>query len=126
LAKPQCLGVGAGFGVASSTAWRYVHAAVDLLAALAEDLTAAGAQAARLAYAILDGTLVPIDRVADQPPYYSGKHHRHGINVQILADPAGRLVWASPALPGWSHDLTAARHHARVPRNSAGLGILAG
>ena len=26
----------------------------------------------RLAYAILDGTLIPIDRVADQKPYYSG------------------------------------------------------
>lgn len=25
-----------------------------------------------LAYAILDGTLIPIDRVADQKPYYSG------------------------------------------------------
>jgi DDE superfamily endonuclease len=32
--------------------------------------------------------------------FYSGKHKRHGVNVQVLADPAGRLVWASPALPG--------------------------
>jgi hypothetical protein len=47
-----------------------------------------------LVYAILDGTLIPIDRVADQKPYYSGKHHRHGVNVQVLADPAGRLLWA--------------------------------
>jgi hypothetical protein len=31
------------------------------------------------------------------------------MNVQVLADPAGRLVWASPALPGATHDLTAAR-----------------
>ncbi|GAA0394023.1 hypothetical protein Acor_66560 [Acrocarpospora corrugata] len=67
------------------------------------------ARASRLAYAILDGTLIPIDRVADQRPYYSGKHHRHGVNVQVLADPGGRLVWASPALPGRTHDLTAAR-----------------
>jgi DDE superfamily endonuclease len=28
-----------------------------------------------------------------------------------LADPAGRLIWASPALPGSAHDLTAARAH---------------
>ncbi|GAA4102493.1 hypothetical protein HNR30_009104 [Nonomuraea soli] len=47
--------------------------------------------------------------MADDKPYYSGKHHRHGVNVQVLADPAGRLVWASPALPGSTHDLTAAR-----------------
>jgi hypothetical protein len=48
-----------------------------------------------LAYAILDGTLIPIDRVHDQKPYNSGKHRRHGINVQVIADAAGRLVWAS-------------------------------
>jgi len=64
-----------------------------------------------LAYAILDGTLISIDRVAEQRPYDSGKHKRHGVNVQVIADAAGRLVWASPALPGATHDLTAARHH---------------
>jgi DDE superfamily endonuclease len=65
----------------------------------------------RLAYAILDGTLIPIDRVADQKPYYSEKHKRHGVNVQVIADAAGRLIWVSPALPGSVHDLTAARTH---------------
>jgi hypothetical protein len=35
-----------------------------------------------LAYAILDGTLIPIDRVADQKPYYSGKHRRHGVTCR--------------------------------------------
>jgi len=51
----------------------------------------------RLAYAILAGTLIPIDRVADQRPYYSGKHQRQGVNVQVIADCKGRLIWASPA-----------------------------
>ncbi len=101
----------AGFEVSVSTAWRYVRETVDLLAARADDVTTVGQKAARLAFAILDGTLVPIDRVHDQRPYYSGKHHRHGVNVQVLADPAGRLIWASPALPGSTHDLTAARYH---------------
>jgi DDE superfamily endonuclease len=32
-------------------------------------------------------------------PYYSGKHKCHGVNVQVIADPAGRLIWISPALP---------------------------
>jgi hypothetical protein len=105
----------AGFDISHSTSWRYGREAVDSLAVLADDLHAAGERAAaRPAYAILDGTLVPIDRVADQKPYYSGKHHRHGVNVQVLADPAGRLVWASPALPGAVHDLTAARTHGLV------------
>jgi hypothetical protein len=99
----------AGFAVSISTVWRYLREAIDLLAALAPNLAQAATRAGRLAYAILDGTLVPIDRVANQRPYYSGKHKRHGMNVQVLADPAGRLVWASPALPGAVHDLTAAR-----------------
>jgi hypothetical protein len=98
-----------GFAIGTSTAWRYAREAITLLAAHADDLETATLRAAQLAYAILDGTLIPIDRVADQKPYYSGKHKRHGVNVQVLADPAGRLVWASPALPGSTHDVTAAR-----------------
>ncbi len=92
-----------------ATAWRYVREAVDLLAATADDLDAVMARIRVLAYAILDGTLVPIDRVADQKPYYLGKHGRHGVNVQVIAEPVGRLIWASAALPGSIHDLTAAR-----------------
>jgi hypothetical protein len=99
----------AGFSIGTTTAWRYVREAVGLLAGLADDVHTTARRAARLAYAILDGTLVPTDRVADQKPYYSGKHKRHGVNVQVLADPAGRLVWASPALPGATHDLAACR-----------------
>lgn len=41
------------------------------------------------------------DRPGRQPAaYYSGKHRRHGVNVHIVADPTGRLIWASQALPG--------------------------
>ncbi|GAA0743377.1 transposase [Dactylosporangium roseum] len=98
-------------GIGTSTAWRYVRKGINLLTAQADDVAAAARRAARLAYTILDGTLIPIDRVANQRPYYSGKHKRHGVHVQLLADPAGRLVWASPALPGAVHDLTAARVH---------------
>lgn len=101
----------AGFEVGVATAWRYVQEAIMLLAAVAEDLATAMRRIRQLAYAILDGTLIPIDRIADQKPYYSGKHKRHGVNVQVIADAAGRLVWASPALPGSAHDLTAARIH---------------
>jgi DDE superfamily endonuclease len=100
-----------GFEIGVATAWRYVREAIDLLAATADDLDTAMARIRLLAHAILDGTLIPIDRVADQKPYYSGKHRRHGVNVQVIADPADRLVWASAALPGSAHDLTAARTH---------------
>jgi len=33
------------------------------------------------------------------------------VNVQVVTDPGGRLLWLSPALPGRTHDLTAARAH---------------
>ncbi|MFC7713595.1 transposase family protein [Nonomuraea recticatena] len=99
----------AGFSVGTTTAWRYVQESVERLAILADEVQAAAARAAWLAYAILDGTLIPIDRLADERPYYSGKHKQHGVNVQLLADPVGRLVWASPALPGAVHDVSAAR-----------------
>jgi hypothetical protein len=100
-----------GFEIGVATAWRYVREAVDLLAATCDDLATAMARIRALAYAILDGTLIPVDRVRDQKPYYSGKHRRHGVNVQVIADPAGRLIWMSAALPGSVHDLTAARTH---------------
>jgi DDE superfamily endonuclease len=79
--------------------------------ATANDLHQAMTRIRLLAYVILDGTLIPIDRVHDHKPYYSGKHRRHGMNVQVIVDAAGRLVWASAALPGSAHDLTAARTH---------------
>ena len=47
-------------------------------------------------------------------PYFSGKHKRHGVNVQVLADPAERLIWASAALPGARHDMGAAREHGLI------------
>jgi hypothetical protein len=74
------------------------------------------ASIARLAYAILDGTLIRTDRLsglADRR-YYAGKHRSHGVNAQVIADPAGRLRWVSAALPGSTHDLTAAREHAII------------
>jgi DDE superfamily endonuclease len=35
----------------------------------------------------VDGTLIPIDRVAADRPFYSGKHQKHGMNLQVIADP---------------------------------------
>ncbi|MFG1808547.1 IS5 family transposase [Streptomyces sp. NPDC049040] len=101
----------AGFGVGITTAYRYVTEAVDLLAALAPTLADAVRAASTKAFVLLDGTLLPIDRIAADRPFYSGKHKKHGMNVQVLTDPFGRLLWASPALPGAVHDVRAAREH---------------
>jgi hypothetical protein len=112
LAHLRCGGtyaqLAAGFGIGIATAYRYIREAVEALApSLDEAMTTIRAKA----FVILDGTLLPIDRIAADTPYYSGKHKRHGMNVQVLTDPFGRLLWASPALSGSTHDLTAARQH---------------
>jgi hypothetical protein len=101
----------AGFGVGTATAWRYVTETVALLAARSPQLHRALAAAAKAghAFVVLDGTLIPIDRVAADRPFYSGKHHKHGMNLQIIASPGGQILWVSGPLPCAVHDLTAAR-----------------
>jgi hypothetical protein len=101
----------AGFEIGITTVYRYIREAVDVLAAHAQTLAEAMTTVRTKAYVILDGTLLPIDRITADTPYYSGKHQRHGMNVQVITDPFGRLLWASAALPGSTHDLTAAREH---------------
>ena len=96
----------AGFKVGRTTAWRYVNETAELLAARAPKLRKAVRDAKRAghAYAILDGTLIPIDRVARDKPFYSGKHKKHGMNLQVIASPHGDILWVSGALPGSVHD----------------------
>ena len=96
----------AGFGVGTATAWRYVNEAVELLAARAPKLRQAvrDAKKAGHAYVIVDGTLIPAGRLAADRPFYSGKHTKHGMNLQVIASPAGDILWISGALPGSVHD----------------------
>jgi DDE superfamily endonuclease/Helix-turn-helix of DDE superfamily endonuclease len=96
----------AGFGVGTATAWRYVNETVELLAARAPKLRKAVRDAVKAGYAyvVLDGTLIPIDRVAADRPFYSGKHKKHGMNLQVIASPCGDILWVSGALPGSVHD----------------------
>jgi DDE superfamily endonuclease/Helix-turn-helix of DDE superfamily endonuclease len=103
--------VGAGFGVSTSTCWRYVAETVELLADRAPKLRAAlrATKKEGMAYVVIDGTLIPIDRIAADRPYYSGKHRMHGMNLQVIASPDGTILWVSGALPGSTHDTAAAR-----------------
>ena len=101
----------AGFGVGTATAWRYVTETVRLLAARAPKLAPAlrAARKAGHAFVVIDGTLIAIDRVAEDRPFYSGKHKKHGMNLQVISSPSGDILWVSGPLPGSVHDLTAAR-----------------
>lgn len=54
-------------------------------------------------------TPLPIDRVAADRSFYSGKHKKHGMNQQVIAGLDGAIVWFSGPLPGSVHDIKAAR-----------------
>jgi hypothetical protein len=119
----------AGFGVGTATAWRYVTETVRLLAARAPKPGQAlrAAKQAGHGFVVIDGTLIAIDRVAKDRPFYSGKHKKHGMNLQVISSPAGDILWVSGPLPGSVHDLTAARIWGIVRElAAAGLITLAG
>ncbi len=111
MAHLRCGDTYAQLAAGFATVYRYIHEAITVLASIAPTLEQAVTTASAKAYLILDGTLLPIDRIAADRPFCSGKHKKHGMNVQVITDPFGRLVWASPALPGATHDITAARTH---------------
>ncbi len=122
-------------GVSISTAYRYLHEALDVIAAHTPDLddVLARANAANLPFLCLDGTLVSTDRVAARAEaghnlWYSGKHHAFGGTVQVLCDPTGFPLWVSEVRPGSTHDLTAAREQvlpALYPHAARRLPVLA-
>jgi hypothetical protein len=104
----------AGFGISTATAWRYVDETLDVLAAWAPGLHEALTGLGEGDFVIVDGTLIPTDRIAADEPYYSQKHRKHGMNVQVITRPDGTPQWYSRATPGRTHDLTAARAHGIV------------
>jgi hypothetical protein len=122
-------------GVSIATAYRYLHEALDVIAAHAPALGAVltHARAAGLPFLCLDGTLIPTDRVAARAErghhlWYSGKHHAFGGSVQVICDPGGFPLWVSDVRPGSTHDLTAARElvlPALYPHAARGLPVLA-
>lgn len=108
--------------VSRATAYRYIDEGIAVLAVQAPDLHEALERARndRHAYLIMDGTLLPTDRCAQQTLsvkgepidlWYSGKAHEHAGNIQALSCPAGLPLWVSDVEPGSVHDLTAARAH---------------
>ncbi|MFI0107840.1 transposase family protein [Streptomyces parvus] len=106
--------LGVGFGISQATAWRYVDETLDVLAGWAPGLHEALTGLGEGDHVIVDGTLIPIDRIGADEPYYSMKHRKHGMNVQVIARPDGTPLWFSRATPGRAHDLTAARAHGIV------------
>lgn len=113
--------IAAGFGISVGTAHAYVTAVTELLAEQAPGLLKT-LRAHDPDLVLLDGTLAECDRVGDGKADYSAKHKRHGVNLQVVTDPAGEILWLSPALPGRTHDLTEARTH-KILRICARQGV---
>jgi hypothetical protein len=107
----------AGSGISESTCWRAIREGVSVLADRGRRISLR--DVAELAvkmgwdYLIVDGVHVPTvtfgRKTAGQKAYYSGKHKRHGLNVQTVCSPDGELLWAAPPRPGATVDITAAR-----------------
>jgi DDE superfamily endonuclease len=105
--------------ISGSTAYRYLHEAIDVLAAAAPSLHGAllAARTAGYSHVHLDGTLIRTDRSRAIGPtagvdlWWSGKHHHHGGNVQVITAPDGWPLWTSQVRPGREHDTTCARAH---------------
>jgi len=112
--------LGAGFGLSRTSAYRYRDEVLEVLSDQDPDLQEAleTAKAAGCAYLILDGTLISADRLAETKvskkgreidAWFSGKSRQFGGVIKALMDPSGEPLWVSDALPGSTHDLTAAR-----------------
>ena len=106
-----------GNGISTSTADDYRDEAITVLAAGKPSLHGAllAAKTAGYSHVIVDGTLIYTDRNRVPGPtagvdlWWSGKHHHHGGNVQVVSAPEGWPLWTSEVRPGREHDTTAAR-----------------
>ncbi|WP_344242535.1 transposase family protein [Actinocorallia libanotica] len=120
--KPNITVHGAAFGISQSTAHRYLHEVVDVLADQAPDLHEALGQAVADGWPrmVLDGKVFATDRCRITTTsvkgetidvWYSGKTSGFGGNIQGLTRPDGLLLWTSPVEPGGVVDIEAARRH---------------
>jgi hypothetical protein len=103
--------------IAVSTVYEYRDEGIAVLAAAQPGLHGAllAAKAAGYSHVIVDGTLIPTDRISIPGPtrgvdlWWSGKHHHHGGNIQVVSAPDGWPLWTSGVRPGREHDTSAAR-----------------
>ena len=113
----------AGFGTSESTCWRGVREGISVLADRGRRIGLA--DVARLAvkmgweYVIVDGVHVPTvtfgRKTAGQRAFYSGKHKRHGLNVQNGVLPGRGAAVGGRAAAGRGH-----RRHRRAEGRDRG------
>jgi DDE superfamily endonuclease len=110
-------------GISRATPYRYLDEVIIVLAQEAPDLREALGRARDdgFSHVVLDGKVIACDRCKEPAvsvrgeaigPWYSGKAHGHGGNIQAVTAPDGFPLWVSEVEPGSVHDITAARAHA--------------
>jgi DDE superfamily endonuclease len=105
--------------IGGSTAYRYLHEGIGVLACCKPSLHAAllAAKMAGHTHISIDGTLLHTDRCHQPGPtpgvdlWWSGKHHHHGGNIQVVSTPDGWPLWTSQVRPGREHDTTCLHAH---------------
>jgi hypothetical protein len=121
-------------GVSGRTCHRYLLEGIAVLKTQPPTLeqAIARAQAAGHTHVMLDGTLIATDRCRVPGPtagvdlWWSGKHKRHGGNIQVLSAPDGFPLWTSPVRPGREHDINCARAHGLLDAlHAAAAGLIA-
>ena len=122
-----------GSGISLSTCWRNIREGISVLADRGRriSLRDVALLAVKMGwdYLIVDGTLVPAETWGRKGPgqrlFYSGKHKRHGLNVQTVCSPDGELLWAAAPRPGAAVDITAARQEGIAEALLSLIGVLA-
>jgi hypothetical protein len=118
--KPNITRHGIAFGISQSTAYRYLHEGIDVLADQAPGLHEAlgRALADGLSHLELDGKVFDTDRCREKTvsvkgetvdAWFSGKTGDFGGNIQALCEPDGFPIWTSEVSPGGVVDIEAAR-----------------
>ncbi|HEX3958799.1 MAG TPA: transposase family protein [Trebonia sp.] len=123
-----------GFGISPVTCWRYIGEGIAALAGRGRriSLKDVAALAVKMGwdYVIVDGVHVPTvtfgRKTGGQRAFYSGKHKRHGLNVQAACSPDGELLRAAAPRPGATVDITAAREAGIAETLLVLIGVLAG
>src|SRR5260370_6275892 len=123
----------AGLGISPSACWGAAAEGISVLADRGRRISLR--DVARLAvkmgwdYVIVDGVHVPAvtsgRKTGGQRAFYSGKHKRHGLNVQTVCSPAGELLWAAAPATGATVDVTAARRAGIAAMLTSVIGVFA-
>lgn len=97
------------FGVSQPTISRAITGLTPALGQVLEDWVPVVENLETSSALVVDGTLAPCWSWTAHPELFSGKHRTTGVNLQVVCDLAGDLLWVSDPVEGRAHDVRALR-----------------